>query len=213
MRRIVFCFQNTSNGYSFDCVPFYSAWPTGDRMLKSLHVENFKGIKEFDIQFERINLLVGGNNSGKTTLFHALQFFFWAFDQIAAPTGSGYVLRKTQTTEIPVVPYAEVKDLLYLQRMRDGAYPTHVKIRIEAENVKPITIEMYQAFSRNVMIAGNDLALSEAEYNAVQRINPVYVPSSIGITAQEDYYRPIALNSMVRQGRQNQVLRNLVYQV
>jgi AAA15 family ATPase/GTPase len=42
-------------------------------IFKSLHIQNFRGIKEAEItDFSRVNLFVGKNNSGKTSLLEAL---------------------------------------------------------------------------------------------------------------------------------------------
>jgi AAA15 family ATPase/GTPase len=43
-------------------------------MLKSIRIENFRGFKTFELQqLGRINLLVGTNNSGKTSVLEAIQ--------------------------------------------------------------------------------------------------------------------------------------------
>ncbi|OBQ13926.1 AAA family ATPase [Anabaena sp. AL09] len=43
-------------------------------MLKSVKIENFRGFKSFELQqLGRINLLVGENNSGKTSILEAVQ--------------------------------------------------------------------------------------------------------------------------------------------
>jgi AAA15 family ATPase/GTPase len=43
-------------------------------MLKSIKIENFRGFKTFELQqLGRINLLVGTNNSGKTSVLEAIQ--------------------------------------------------------------------------------------------------------------------------------------------
>ncbi|WP_016948858.1 ATP/GTP-binding protein [Anabaena sp. PCC 7108] len=43
-------------------------------MLKSVKIENFRGFKSFELQqLGRINLLVGDNNSGKTSILEAIQ--------------------------------------------------------------------------------------------------------------------------------------------
>lgn len=45
-------------------------------MLQSLHIENFRGFQEFDLEnLGRINLLVGENNSGKTSILEAILLF------------------------------------------------------------------------------------------------------------------------------------------
>ena len=43
-------------------------------MLKNVKIENFRGFKSFELQqLGRINLLVGENNSGKTSILEAIQ--------------------------------------------------------------------------------------------------------------------------------------------
>ncbi len=50
-------------------------------MLKSLKIENFRSFQSFELkQFGRINLLVGENNSGKTSILEAIQLFYSRFN-------------------------------------------------------------------------------------------------------------------------------------
>ena len=41
-------------------------------MIKKLRIKNFRGIKEGEIELEPLTILLGGNNSGKTTILEAL---------------------------------------------------------------------------------------------------------------------------------------------
>ena len=44
-------------------------------MLSSLQIEQFRGFKKFELpDLERVNLLVGANNTGKTTVLEAVEF-------------------------------------------------------------------------------------------------------------------------------------------
>jgi len=42
--------------------------------IARISIENFRSIKKLDYKADKINLIVGGNNSGKTTIFKALDF-------------------------------------------------------------------------------------------------------------------------------------------
>ncbi|BCL36053.1 AAA family ATPase [Nostoc sp. MS1] len=43
-------------------------------MLKSVKIENFRGFQSFELQqLGRVNLLVGKNNTGKTSILEAIQ--------------------------------------------------------------------------------------------------------------------------------------------
>ncbi len=46
-------------------------------MLKDIHIKNYRGIKDLKIKdFKRINLLVGDNNSGKTSVLEAVTILY-----------------------------------------------------------------------------------------------------------------------------------------
>ena len=98
-------------------------------MIKSLHIENLKGFKEYDVDFSRINLLFGGNNCGKTTIFHAMNVFFWCVQQTCDEEEADVTFRKTQVPELGAIPYFNMRDLFFDQRIRSGRQP--MKIRVE----------------------------------------------------------------------------------
>jgi predicted ATP-binding protein involved in virulence len=41
-------------------------------MIKRLRLENFKGVVEGEVELDKLTILVGPNNSGKTTILEAL---------------------------------------------------------------------------------------------------------------------------------------------
>ncbi len=46
-------------------------------MLEKLKIENFRCFKSFELNhLSRVNLVVGKNNSGKTTILEAIKLFF-----------------------------------------------------------------------------------------------------------------------------------------
>ncbi|MCE2717734.1 MAG: AAA family ATPase [Dolichospermum sp.] len=42
-------------------------------MLKRIYIDNFRGLVNFEMSFDSINLFLGGNGSGKSTVFEALR--------------------------------------------------------------------------------------------------------------------------------------------
>lgn len=182
-------------------------------MICSLHLENLKGFEKYDIDFSRINLLVGSNNCGKTTIFHGMNLFFWCVLQTADVGDTEVTFRKTQVPELGAIPYFSTRDLFYLQRTRAGRYPTKINVGLKTTVAPDLSFAIYPAFSRNLMIDGGDQTLTRAQYDALLQLNPVYVPGTIGITVREELYREVAQERMILEGRQNQVLRNLVYRL
>ena len=179
-------------------------------MITRFAIKNFKGFKNFSIELTKINLLVGSNNSGKTTIFHALQFFFWCLEQIAQKNGSTILLKKTQLPEVGAVPYFILKDLFHKQKMREGRKPARITLELKCERVPRISIDIYPAFSRNIMINGRDISVSPDHYRKIVQLKPVFIPSTVGIISREELCREIAQERLVFEGRHNQVLRNMV---
>lgn len=182
-------------------------------MIQSLHIENLKGFELYDLDFTRINLLVGGNNCGKTTVFHAMNLFFWCTNQTADVEATEVTFRKTQVPELGAIPYFNTRDLFHLQRTRSAKKPKRIKVALTTTVAPPLTFSIYPAFSRNLMIDGGDQKITPAQHSALLQLTPVYVPGTIGITVREELYREVAQERMILEGRQNQVLRNLVYRL
>jgi len=184
-------------------------------MIERLNIENFKGFKEYIIDFDRITLLVGGNNSGKTTIFHALQTVFWCFEKTAdLSRGSEVTLTKTQVPEIGAFPYFDSRDIFYRQKLRTGKKPTRIKFEIKFLDFDEFRFDIYPAFSRNLLVDGHEKRLSRDEYDTIlTSLRPVFVPSTIGITVKEELYRTISQDRLISEGRQNEVLRNQIYRL
>ena len=45
-------------------------------MLKRVHIENFKSLRDVTLDLQPINLLIGPNNSGKTNFLKAFEFCY-----------------------------------------------------------------------------------------------------------------------------------------
>ena len=43
-------------------------------MLKRVSIQNFKSLKDVTLDLQKVNLLIGPNNSGKTNFLKALEF-------------------------------------------------------------------------------------------------------------------------------------------
>jgi len=182
-------------------------------MITKLVIENFKAFERYSISLGQMNLLVGGNNSGKTTIFHALQIFFWCVEQTVEIQNDKAVFGKTQIPEIGAIPYFSAKDLFHDQKTRIKGKPTRIVLQLETTVAPPISFEIYPAFSRNLMIDGKELKISKSKLNSLKELKPIFIPSTVGIISQEELYREIAQERLMSEGKHNQVLRNMIYRL
>lgn len=54
-------------------------------MLKRVSIQNFKSLKDVTLDLQKVNLLIGPNNSGKTNFLKALEMFDWLVVKTALP--------------------------------------------------------------------------------------------------------------------------------
>lgn len=99
-------------------------------MLKKIHIENFKSLKDVTLNLQRVNLLIGPNNSGKSNLLKAIVFYQSnkQFDFSATA-----FLKKAETIRIEMWHQLE-------QRISD--YPFGINIK-EFLRDKPVSIFSY----------------------------------------------------------------------
>lgn len=191
-------------------------------MINRIKIHNFKSFSEFDMKFQTFNLLVGANNSGKTTIFHALRFLFWLIERTVRTDSKVVEFGKVQTTAFRDVPSIDAKDIFYQRKVRRGKKPERVVIEAEIYlknssgiNInKEIRFEIYQAYATNFMIDGSmNKKMSIREYDCLKELRPIYVPGLAGVTTNEDLYRPIARERYISEGRHNEILRNMLYEI
>lgn len=54
-------------------------------MLKRVSIQNFKSLKDVTLDLQKVNLLIGPNNSGKTNFLKALELFDWVLEKNSLP--------------------------------------------------------------------------------------------------------------------------------
>ncbi len=121
----------------------------------------------------------------------------------------------------------------YLSTLIGHRYVSHVILAQGGRGVGPIRITMemqfkklpnskpkklhfsiYQAFARNFMVNGEKSSgLWQRDYEELKTLSPVYVPGFAGAIRNEDMYRPLAWQRLISEGRHNEVIRNMMYQI
>ena len=86
--------------------------------ITKLRLSNFKSFESFETEWGDFNVLVGANNSGKTSLFQALRFICRAMEKTVRTDARAVHFAKTQITELSSVAAPEPRDLFFNQRLR-----------------------------------------------------------------------------------------------
>lgn len=107
--------------------------------VKSLTLRNFKRFEEATFDLRPLNLLVGPNNSGKSTVLQALSLFQFCVRSTLRRKNSGYALENVSLgqEEFAVIPVADPLDLWKDRKAQRAG--KHLKIELGAEiRTKPI---------------------------------------------------------------------------
>lgn len=95
-------------------------------MLKRIHIENFKSLKNVTLDLQPVNLLIGPNNSGKSNLLKALEFFD-KYDLGKKPPkrlSEYFFARKSSSFTINLVLYFENDTYVTFSKFNDKHFET-----------------------------------------------------------------------------------------
>lgn len=183
--------------------------------IASIEIENFKRIQKVHIELDDITILVGGNNSGKSSILQAIHTAF-SCAQLAIERSS---TNKPQTA----LPEA---DLLYSPTARfsslghskewSSKWQGTVKFfpSTREPEKQPYVINLYKASNHNnAGVKHEGPASIENRIADKSTLFSVYVPGLTGIPLREEYKSLGAILRTAGGGEANLVFRNILLQL
>lgn len=195
-------------------------------MITSLKLENFKKIKKETYNFTNFDLLVGRNNSGKSTILQALAIWQYCIEEFGrsrrkGSRGSQIVL--PNFTALPVPQFNLLwKDQIersYPQQENGGKKQKYIYIEIQVEWMKDgekryFAVQLRYQSPQSVYVipvGGWDKFKEFYDNELLPRI--VYVPPFSGLEPSEQWHDDSILRKQAGKGQPGSVLRNLLYRV
>ncbi len=187
--------------------------------ISSIHIRNFKRIHSVDIELGDITYLVGGNNSGKSSVLQAIHTGF-SCAQLSLERGN----RKNPVKALPEAdllysPTAHFSDLGHSSPYRGPSTPDKGTIQFVPPTSsnhpeQRYTITLYKPRNHNnagVELQGPDPIASAIADKAT--LFSVYVPGLTGIPLYEEYKSLGAILRTAAGGEANLVFRNILLQL
>lgn len=204
-------------------------------MLTKLTIRNFKRFDEVEIELGENVVLIGPNNSGKTSALQALALWELGLRRWYERRGSsdevpkaraGVVLNRRDLVTVPV-PAANLlwRDLTYDASARREGKVTTKKVRIDVlvEGVssgRAWSCGLEFDFENPESLYCRPLRLSDDEKpermappEEARGVKVAYLPPMSGLAANEDRLEPGSIAVRIGQGRTAEVLRNLCARV
>jgi len=209
-------------------------------MLTHLQIRNFKRLRDVEIPLGKTVVLIGPNNSGKTTALQALALWDVGMRAWNAKRGEGksspkkrpgVAINRRDLISTPVPVANLLWHGLHVRRAKtNGGDPgtQNIRIDISVSGVtcgKEWTCGFEFDFVNDESFVCRPLRLSEFENVPVTQVTfseiPIeasktrfaFLPPMSGLTAEEALLQPGRVNVLMGEGQTAQVLRNLCYQI
>lgn len=180
------------------------------QMIKSIKLENFKRVSLFETELSRINVLVGTNNSGKSSVLQGIHFTILVD-----------VARRLNHADNKTVTQNE---MLYIPTT-DSAYLRHGEpYSVSSGNVSKLALtndadERYEITLRKGRGFGNIVVESTGNIAFRQQVNnsaPMfvsYVPGVSGIATSEQLVGKAVIRNAAARGDANLFIHNILYYI
>jgi energy-coupling factor transporter ATP-binding protein EcfA2 len=204
---------------------------TGENMITKLTLRNFKSIQDQTYEFTNFDLLVGRNNSGKSTVLQALAIWQFCMDEFHRATRSGTTGTRILLPEFTALPLPEFnllwhektdrKNVPFKKEGKTKYSPQLLLIEIDVEWLLPknekqnycvrLRYESPQAIYAIPDEGGWKKFRTLDEESLLPRI--AYVPPFSGLEPVEEWRDAGPIRKQVGKAQPGSVLRNLLVRV
>jgi ABC-type lipoprotein export system ATPase subunit len=203
-------------------------------MLTRLRIRNFKRFEDIDLELGKAVVLIGPNNSGKTTALQALALWDiglkrWNEKRKGTPQQRpGVTVNRRDLVSIPV-PYANLlwRDLHVrdTQRVEKDGLPStktqNVRVEIVVDGVSadiPWSCGLEFDYANEESFYCRPLRTGDASERmpipqAAAEVEVAFLPPMSGLSDREFVKQQGEIGVLIGQGQTAQVLRNLCYQI
>ena len=188
-------------------------------MIERIYIKNFKRIEEVDIQLDKINLVTGPNNSGKTSLLQAVMIAYDALIKIVDIDAKRNI-KFSFTSQGGIGKLLLHKDIsFYVQntyeviKNKSKKHPAEFIIYFSNDFVFSFKIDDAPHFIRVVVDNSDELktGIYNSQIDEILRHPPLYIPSFTGIDSHEHYMHLGQIRSLISKGHASHTLKNLLY--
>lgn len=182
--------------------------------IKSVHLFKFRQFKDVTLDFKEINILVGANNSGKTSILTALRIFFRVLGEEGSLIGNGQKIEfHPHFIDMKnIVSLADEKEL-WTDARAVSQKAGRMRIGVTFENNLNITLFFSYMFGQ-IHVSGeinNPGSLSLDTLCKIIKGTMTYIPGLVGILAQESYVTSARMSAMTVEARYSEIYRSALF--
>ncbi|MBY5549633.1 AAA family ATPase [Rhizobium leguminosarum] len=183
-------------------------------ILKQVTVERFKRLEQVVFDLSNVNVLIGGNNSGKSTLIQGIHFAFTLFQSLSISNKWPLQTKKTTTispTELIYIPSEDPYSLGYGGRLlEDDEKAIHLGFVFDDGN--EVGVRVRKGRITNILVEPTNVDLAR-RLSSLEAPFTIFSPGLAGVSRNESYVSDGVLLRVLARGDANIVLRNILYRL
>jgi ABC-type dipeptide/oligopeptide/nickel transport system ATPase subunit len=175
--------------------------------LQSVRIQRFKRIKDASIDLKTVNVFVGGNNSGKSSLIQALHFGVGLLQTIAL-SGQWKTSTSLNPTQLIYSPAEDIHALGPGAKLFEDINEA-ITLQFTLTSGESCSVNVRKGRNRNILVAINNTEAGKL-LSSLERPFSVFSPGLAGIAKRESYVSDGVLLRTLARGDANLILRNIL---
>ncbi|WP_084802025.1 AAA family ATPase [Bradyrhizobium sp. Ec3.3] len=181
--------------------------------LSSVVIRRFKRIDEIEIPLDDVTLLIGANNSGKSSILQAIHFAV-SIAQTARLVGEGVAWQNDafqlsfNPSQLLYSPVADVHSLAIGGALQEPRQ-TQIEIELQGNDGQRCIVGLRRGRNRNIAVSITGRIIGEQLMSVTQPFT-IYAPGLAGVPKEEKYMSPGLVRRFVARGDANLTLRNVL---
>ncbi len=177
--------------------------------LRTVHIKRFKNIDDAPFDLDKINVIVGANNSGKSSILQAIHFAIATIQSMNLAgflSGTGPRRQTVDPSNLIYIPSENVHALGSGGRLWEDLDKS-VRIEFVLDNGHVIEMSILKGRNRNIQVSLSDVEIARSISNLEEPFT-IFTPGLAGIAKTEQHVSDGVLLRTIARGDANLVLRN-----
>lgn len=179
--------------------------------IKEITLKNFKKFENLTLAFQSLDCLVGGNNSGKSSLLQSLALFDFCLHQcLTKPNGKPIALKNRTVAwqDFSVLPVTNPIDIWHNRTVQARKTRLLSEIEVTFDNEKRVKTTIDFNYNRFAISTHTDS--DENWLNELKNFKIAYLPIFSNLQTKEEKRTQLSIRNELDRGNVNSVIRNLL---
>jgi hypothetical protein len=184
--------------------------------LRSIRIQRFKRIVDASFDLEDLNVLVGGNNSGKSSIIQGLHFGIALCQTIAMNDGWPRTTRSSVATSLSPsqLVYSPAEDMYalgYGEKLQESPDQS-IAFDFTFDTGESCAVQVRKGRNRNIVVAVENAPVAR-RLSSLEKPFSIFSPGLAGVAKREEFVSDGVLLRTLARGDANLVLRNILYRL